>query len=137
MSKLAKLQEANLEKLRMLSSAGRVQLEEALAPEPAPTPEPASISLPTKAIVSEEDYVAEIETIVEELNSLPVLDHRTPDEILGHNDHGYFQVPDFAGPDFPEHGFPESRGRRAVSGSISSEVVVRPLAPLFQNCPRR
>ena len=36
MSKLAKLQEENLEKLRMLSSAGRVQLEEALAPEPAP-----------------------------------------------------------------------------------------------------
>jgi hypothetical protein len=33
-SKLAKLQEENLEKLRMLSSAGRVQLEEALAPEP-------------------------------------------------------------------------------------------------------
>ena len=34
MSNLAKLQEENLEKLRMLSSAGRVQLEEALAPEP-------------------------------------------------------------------------------------------------------
>jgi hypothetical protein len=34
MSKLTKLQEENLEKLRMLSSAGRVQLEEALAPEP-------------------------------------------------------------------------------------------------------
>jgi Arc/MetJ-type ribon-helix-helix transcriptional regulator len=34
MSKLAKLQEENLEKLRILSSAGRVQLEEALAPEP-------------------------------------------------------------------------------------------------------
>ena len=36
MSKLAKLQEEKLEKLKMLSSAGRVQLEEALAPEPAP-----------------------------------------------------------------------------------------------------
>ena len=35
MGKLAKLQEENLEKLRMLSSAGRVQLEEALTPEPA------------------------------------------------------------------------------------------------------
>jgi hypothetical protein len=34
MSKLAKLQEEKLEKLKMLSSAGRVQLEEALAPEP-------------------------------------------------------------------------------------------------------
>jgi Arc/MetJ-type ribon-helix-helix transcriptional regulator len=42
MGKLAKLQEENLEKLRMLSSAGRVQLEEALTPEPAsisPAPE--------------------------------------------------------------------------------------------------
>ena len=38
MSKLAKLQEEKLEKLKMLSSAGRVQLEEALAPEPAPAP---------------------------------------------------------------------------------------------------
>ena len=36
MSKLAKLQEENLEKLRMLSSAGRVQLEEALTPESLP-----------------------------------------------------------------------------------------------------
>jgi hypothetical protein len=36
MSKLAKLQEEKLEKLKMLSSAGRVQLEEALAPETAP-----------------------------------------------------------------------------------------------------
>src|ERR1700675_2926925 len=49
MSKLAKLQEANLEKLKMLSSAGRVQLEEALAPESAP------ISPPTQAIVSEDE----------------------------------------------------------------------------------
>ena len=36
MSKLAKLQEEKLEKLKLLSSAGRVQLEEALAPETAP-----------------------------------------------------------------------------------------------------
>jgi|SRR5271166_4640103 len=35
MSKLAKLQEEKLEKLKILSSAGRVQLEEALMPEPA------------------------------------------------------------------------------------------------------
>jgi hypothetical protein len=46
MSKLAKLQEENLEKLRMLSSAGRVQLEEALASEPA------SISPPPREIIS-------------------------------------------------------------------------------------
>jgi hypothetical protein len=38
MSKLAKLQEERLEKLKMLSSAGRVQLEEALAPETAAPP---------------------------------------------------------------------------------------------------
>jgi Arc/MetJ-type ribon-helix-helix transcriptional regulator len=38
MSKLAKLQEEKLEKLKLLSSAGRVQLEEALAPELAPIP---------------------------------------------------------------------------------------------------
>ena len=44
MSKLAKLQEEKLEKLKMLSSAGRVQLEEALAPEPAPiSPSPVGI----------------------------------------------------------------------------------------------
>jgi len=36
MSKLAKLQEEKLEQLKMLSSAGRVQLEEALAPETSP-----------------------------------------------------------------------------------------------------
>jgi hypothetical protein len=48
MSKLAKLQEEKLEKLKMLSSAGRVQLEEALAPEPSP------ISPPPQDIVSVE-----------------------------------------------------------------------------------
>src|ERR1700693_1345879 len=49
MSKLAKLQEEKLEKLKMLSSAGRVQLEEALAPEPAP------ISSPPQEIVGTEE----------------------------------------------------------------------------------
>ena len=44
MSKLAKLQEEKLEKLKKLSSAGRVQLEEALASEnPASSPGPAEI----------------------------------------------------------------------------------------------
>ena len=44
MSKLAKLQEEKLEQLKMLSSAGRVQLEEALAPETAPkSPAPREI----------------------------------------------------------------------------------------------
>jgi hypothetical protein len=42
--RLAKLQEEKLEKLKMLSSARRVQLEEALAPEPAPiSPSPLGI----------------------------------------------------------------------------------------------
>ena len=41
MSKLAKLQEEKLEKLKMLSSAGRAQLEEALASEIAPISSPA------------------------------------------------------------------------------------------------
>ena len=36
MSKLAKIQEEKLEKLKMLSSAGRAQLEEALTPQPIP-----------------------------------------------------------------------------------------------------
>jgi hypothetical protein len=47
MSKLAKLQEEKLERLKMLSSAGRVQLEEALAPETAPkSPVPREIVSP-------------------------------------------------------------------------------------------
>ena len=58
MSKLAKMQEAKLEKLRMLSSAGRNQLEEALeqqkpsaeaSPEAEPDPvSPAAVSQPSK-----------------------------------------------------------------------------------------
>jgi hypothetical protein len=44
MSKLAKLQEEKLEQLKMLSSAGRAQLEEALAAETAPkSPAPREI----------------------------------------------------------------------------------------------
>jgi len=39
---------------------------------------------------SVEEYIAGIEAIVQELNSYPVLDARTPDEILGYNEHGYF-----------------------------------------------
>jgi hypothetical protein len=43
MSKLAKLQEEKLEKLKMLSSAGRVQLEEALTSEIPISPTPREI----------------------------------------------------------------------------------------------
>jgi antitoxin VapB len=39
---------------------------------------------------SEEEYIEAIEAIVEELNRLPVLDSRTPDEIIGYNEHGFF-----------------------------------------------
>ena len=46
MSKLAKLQEEKLEKLKMLSSAGRVQLEDALSPESASISPPAPDILP-------------------------------------------------------------------------------------------
>jgi hypothetical protein len=62
MSKLAKLQEEKLEKLKMLSSAGRAQLEEALAP-----PENAPISPPPGEIVSAED--PESPTVAETLSA--------------------------------------------------------------------
>src|SRR5271166_2514658 len=67
MSKLAKLQEEKLEKLKMLSSAGRVQLEEALAPEPAP------ISPSPRGIVSaEESEVPAVAEAPEALAQKPV-----------------------------------------------------------------
>lgn len=40
--------------------------------------------------LSEEEYVARISAIADKLNSLPRLDHRTPDEIIGYNDQGFF-----------------------------------------------
>ena len=39
---------------------------------------------------SEEEYIAAIEAIVEKLNSLPKLDTRCEDEILGYNEQGFF-----------------------------------------------
>jgi antitoxin VapB len=48
------------------------------------------VVLPAVAPQSEEEYVAALEAIVEELNSLPNLDTRSEDEILGYNEHGYF-----------------------------------------------
>jgi Arc/MetJ-type ribon-helix-helix transcriptional regulator len=53
MSKLAKLQEEKLEQLKMLSSAGRVQLEEALAPETAPPREIVSADEPEAPATTE------------------------------------------------------------------------------------
>jgi antitoxin VapB len=37
-----------------------------------------------------EETIAAIEEIVARLNALPVLDDRSPDEILGYNEHGHF-----------------------------------------------
>jgi len=39
---------------------------------------------------SQEEYIAGIEAIVRELNKLPILDTRTPEEIIGYNEHGFF-----------------------------------------------
>src|ERR1700737_3844414 len=57
MSKLAKLQEEKLEQLKMLSSAGRVQLEEALAPETAPPRENLSAEEPEPVAETREGLV--------------------------------------------------------------------------------
>ena len=62
MSKLAKLQEEKLEKLKLLSSAGRVQLEEALAPEPAPIS-----PLPAEIVSAEEPKASAVAEMVEAL----------------------------------------------------------------------
>lgn len=40
--------------------------------------------------VSKEEYIARIEAISDRLAKLPVLDNRTPDEIIGYNENGYF-----------------------------------------------
>ena len=39
---------------------------------------------------SKEEFHRGIQEIVDHFNSLPVLDDRTPDEILGYNDQGLF-----------------------------------------------
>jgi antitoxin VapB len=39
---------------------------------------------------SEAEYIAGIEAIANELAKLPVLDTRSDNEILGYNEHGYF-----------------------------------------------
>ena len=46
--------------------------------------------VPEEPTKSEEEYIAAIEEIVQRLNALPVLDTRTEDEILGYNEHGFF-----------------------------------------------
>jgi antitoxin VapB len=39
---------------------------------------------------SYEEFSRGIDEIVERVKRLPVLDHRTPDEIIGYNEHGLF-----------------------------------------------
>ena len=39
---------------------------------------------------SEAEYIERIEAIVSRLAKLPLLDTRTPDEIIGYNEHGFF-----------------------------------------------
>jgi antitoxin VapB len=39
---------------------------------------------------SKEEYIARIEAIVADLATLPVLDNRTPDELIGYNEYGLF-----------------------------------------------
>jgi antitoxin VapB len=46
--------------------------------------------VPEEPTKFEEEYIAAIEEIVQRLNALPVLDTRTEDEILGYNEHGFF-----------------------------------------------
>jgi antitoxin VapB len=43
-----------------------------------------------KPRLTEAEYIAGIEAITNELAKLPVLDTRSEDEILGYNEHGYF-----------------------------------------------
>ncbi len=39
---------------------------------------------------SREEIIARVEEITSQLAALPVLDTRTPDEIIGYNEHGFF-----------------------------------------------
>ncbi len=38
----------------------------------------------------EGEYIARIKEITEPFSKLPILDNRTEDQILGYNEHGYF-----------------------------------------------
>jgi antitoxin VapB len=39
---------------------------------------------------SRQEIIARVEEITSQLAALPVLDTRTPDEIIGYNEHGFF-----------------------------------------------
>ena len=75
MSKLAKLQEEKLEKLKMLSSAGRVQLEDALSPESASISPPAPDILPKSEaeVLETQEGVERAEPLVQKKVRKPVV----------------------------------------------------------------
>ena len=47
-------------------------------------------NLSGRSTKSTDEYIARIEEITARVAALPVLDPRSPDEILGYNEHGYF-----------------------------------------------
>ncbi len=47
-------------------------------------------TIPSAKTGRKEEMVAAMEEIAARLNELPVLDNRSADEILGYNEHGYF-----------------------------------------------
>ena len=60
-------------------------LEERLARQPVPEPQDEAAKLADR-----EKWMAEIMAILERIDKLPVLDPRTPDEIIGYNEYGAF-----------------------------------------------
>jgi antitoxin VapB len=48
------------------------------------------VSEPHRKPRSEAEIIAAVEKIAKRLAALPILDDRTPDEIIGYNEHGHF-----------------------------------------------
>jgi antitoxin VapB len=48
------------------------------------------LTIPIARKKTKEEYIADIEEIATRLNQLPVLDNRSADEIIGYNEHGFF-----------------------------------------------
>ena len=61
-------------------------LEERLARNPVPKPPQDDAA----KLADRERRMAEIMAILERIDKLPVLDNRTPDEIIGYNEYGAF-----------------------------------------------
>ncbi len=49
-----------------------------------------TFSPPTPSLSTEEEYIARIKAITDELAGRRILDTRSEDEILGYNEHGFF-----------------------------------------------